>query len=64
MPGLPGNFMSSRPKMICSRPNATAHGIINKTFSVTHLNVYQAQNRYSIAAVIAVEREAVYIIRT
>jgi hypothetical protein len=36
------------------------HGVINKTFSVTHLNVSQAQHRYSPAAVIAVAREAVH----
>lgn len=36
------------------------HGVINKTFSVTHLNIHQAQHRYSPAAVIAVQREAVY----
>jgi IS1 family transposase len=32
------------------------HGIINKTYSVTHLNVTEASRRYSPAAVIAVER--------
>jgi hypothetical protein len=37
----------------------SAHGIINKTFSVTHLAVKEASRRYSPAAVIAVEREAV-----
>jgi IS1 family transposase len=39
---------------------ASAHGVINKTFSVTHLvHMDQAQHRYSPAAVIAVVREAV-----
>ena len=38
----------------------SAHGVINKTFSVTHLSVHQAQHRYSPAAVIAVAQEAVY----
>jgi hypothetical protein len=38
----------------------SAHGVINKTFSVTHLAVKEASRRYSPAAVIAVEREAVY----
>jgi IS1 family transposase len=38
----------------------SAHGVISKTYSVTHLNVNQASHRYSPAAVIAVEREAVY----
>jgi IS1 family transposase len=37
----------------------SSHGIINKTFSVTHLTVNQAQHRYSPAAVIAVAREVV-----
>jgi IS1 family transposase len=37
----------------------SAHGVINKTYSVTHLTVNQAQHRYSPAAVIAVAREAV-----
>lgn len=37
----------------------TTHGVINKTYSVTHLNVNEASRRYSPAAVIAVEREAV-----
>ena len=36
------------------------HGVIVKTFSVTHLNVDQAQHRYSPAAVIAVAKEAVH----
>ena len=38
----------------------SAHGVINKTYSVTHLTVNQAQHRYSPAAVIAVAREAVH----
>jgi IS1 family transposase len=38
--------------------NAT-HGVINKTYSVTHLNVTEASRRYSPAAVVAVERQAV-----
>jgi IS1 family transposase len=37
----------------------SAHGVITKTFSVTHLGGKAAQHRYSPAAVIAVEREAV-----
>jgi len=36
-----------------------AHGIINKTYSVTHLNVTEASRRYSPAAVVAVERVVV-----
>jgi len=35
------------------------HGIIQKTYSVTHLNVTEASRRYSPAQVIAVERKAV-----
>lgn len=38
---------------------SSAHGVINKTFSVTHLRMDHAQHRYSPAAVIAVAREAV-----
>jgi len=38
----------------------SAHGVINKTFSVTHLNMHQSQHRYSPAAVIAVDRQAMY----
>jgi IS1 family transposase len=38
----------------------SAHGVINKTFSVTHLvRMDQAQHRYSPAAVIAVARQVV-----
>lgn len=36
-----------------------AHGVINKTYSVTHLNVTEASRRYSPAQVVAVERVAV-----
>jgi IS1 family transposase len=36
-----------------------SHGVINKTYSVTHLNVTEASRRYSPAAVVAVERQAV-----
>jgi IS1 family transposase len=35
-----------------------AHGVINKTYSVTHLAVTEASRRYSPAQVVAVEREA------
>jgi IS1 family transposase len=35
------------------------HGVINKTYSVTHLNVTEASRRYSPAQVVAVERVAV-----
>ena len=36
-----------------------SHGVINKTYSVTHLNVTEASRRYSPAAVVAVERQVV-----
>ncbi len=36
-----------------------SHGVINKTYSVTHLNVTEASHRYSPAAVVAVERQVV-----
>lgn len=34
-----------------------AHGVINKTYSVTHLNMTEAARRYSPAQVISVERD-------
>jgi IS1 family transposase len=37
----------------------TAHGVINKTYSVTHLVTPEASRRYSPAAVVAVNREVV-----
>lgn len=36
-----------------------AHGVVQKTYSVTHLNVNEASRRYSPAQVIAVEYETV-----
>src|SRR2546423_4631739 len=36
-----------------------AHGVVQKSYSVTHLNVNEASRRYSPAAVIAVEYDAV-----
>ena len=39
--------------------NRVAHGVINKTYSVTHLAVKEASRRYSPAAVIAVSRDVV-----
>jgi hypothetical protein len=38
--------------------DGASHGVINKTYSVTHL-VKEAQGRYSPAAVVAVSREVV-----
>ncbi len=40
--------------------NNSAHGVIEKTFSVTHLNMGPAQHRYSPAAVVAVDRQIAY----
>jgi IS1 family transposase len=37
----------------------TTHGVIQKTYGVTHLNVTEASRRFSPAQVIAVERQAV-----
>jgi IS1 family transposase len=51
-------FLPYQPAIRDAFPNS-AHGVINKTYSVTHLTVNQAQHRYSPAAVIAVAREAV-----
>jgi hypothetical protein len=39
--------------------NRVAHGVVAKTYSVTHLNVNEAARRYSPAAVIAVARDVV-----
>jgi IS1 family transposase len=39
--------------------NRVAHGVITKTYSVTHLAVNEASRRYSSAAVIAVSRDVV-----
>jgi IS1 family transposase len=39
--------------------NRIAHGVIQKTYSVTHLAVNEASRRYSPAQVIAVERDVV-----
>jgi hypothetical protein len=39
--------------------NRVAHGVVAKTYSVTHLNVKEAARRYSPAAVIALSRDVV-----
>jgi IS1 family transposase len=39
--------------------NRVAHGVINKTYSVTHLAVNEASRRYSPAQVVAVARDVV-----
>lgn len=55
---------SARASRTCPRSALefanSAHGVIEKTFSVTHLNMHQSQHRHSPASVVAVEREAVY----
>jgi len=48
-----------RPAIRDAFGKRATHGVINKTYSVTHLNVTEASRRYSPAAVIAVERQAV-----
>jgi IS1 family transposase len=39
--------------------NRVAHGVVTKTYSVTHLTVTEASRRYSPAAVVAVSRDVV-----
>ena len=39
--------------------NRIAHGVINKTYSVTHLGVNEASRRYSPAQVVAVARDVI-----
>jgi IS1 family transposase len=39
--------------------NRVAHGVVTKTYSVTHLTVAEASRRYSPAAVVAVSRDVV-----
>lgn len=48
-----------RPAIRDAFGKGATHGVINKTYSVTHLNVTEASRRYSPAQVIAVERQAV-----
>jgi IS1 family transposase len=48
-----------RPAIRDAFGKRATHGVINKTYSVTHLNVTEASRRYSPAAVVAVERVAV-----
>jgi IS1 family transposase len=47
-----------RPAIRDAFGKRATHGVINKTYSVTHLNVTEASRRYSPAAVVAVERVA------
>jgi IS1 family transposase len=48
-----------RPAIRDAFGKGATHGVINKTYSVTHLNVTEASRRYSPAAVVAVERQVV-----
>jgi hypothetical protein len=48
-----------RPAIRGAFSKRTTHGVINKTYSVTHLNVNEASHRYPPAQVIAVERVAI-----
>lgn len=48
-----------RPAIRDAFGKRATHGVINKTYSVTHLNVTEASRRYSPAQVVAVERVAV-----
>jgi IS1 family transposase len=48
-----------RPAIRDAFGKGATHGVINKTYSVTHLNVTEASRRYSPAQVVAVERVAV-----
>lgn len=48
-----------RPAIRDAFRGRAVHGVINKTYSVTHLNVTEASRRHSPAQVVAVERVAV-----
>lgn len=48
-----------RPAIRDAFAGRAAHGVVRKTYSVTHLAVKEASRRYSPAQVIAVEYEAV-----
>ena len=50
-------FHPYKPAIRDAFAGKAAHGIINKTYSVTHLAVTEASRRYSPAAVVAVSRE-------
>jgi IS1 family transposase len=61
--GLPeissDGFLPYQPAIRHAFGNRVAHGVVSKTYSVTHLNVKEAARRYSPAAVIAVSRDVV-----
>jgi IS1 family transposase len=61
--GLPeissDGFKPYQPAIRDAFGNRVAHGIVAKTYSVTHLNVNEAARRYSPAAVIAVSHDVV-----
>jgi hypothetical protein len=48
-----------RERQIAPCGKRVAHGVVNKTYSVVHLNVNEASRRYSPAQVIAVARDVV-----
>jgi IS1 family transposase len=52
-------FLPYKPAIRDAFGKRAVHGVINKTYNVTHLNVTEASRRYSPAQVIAVERVAV-----
>ena len=61
--GLPeissDGFLPYQPAIRAAFGNRVTHGVVSKTYSVTHLNVKEAARRYSPAAVIAVSRDVV-----
>jgi IS1 family transposase len=61
--GLPeissDGFLPYQPAIRHAFGDRVAHGVVSKTYSVTHLNVKEAARRYSPAAVIAVSRDVV-----
>jgi IS1 family transposase len=52
-------FLPYQPAIREAFGNRVAHGVITKTYSVTHLAVKEASRRYSPAQVVAVERDVV-----
>jgi IS1 family transposase len=52
-------FLPYQPAIRHAFGNRVAHGIVNKTYSVTHLTVTEASRRYSPAAVVAVSRDVI-----
>jgi IS1 family transposase len=52
-------YLPYQPAIRAEFGNRIAHGVINKTYSVTNLAVKEASRRYSPAAVIAVSRDVI-----